>query len=108
MDHPRGRGARVRIGLKGRVGLSYVSTPVPDVTVTPLLPDQNRENIMLGIGVPLGATWTLDAAYEYVNTQGRRGRIVNRTSESQTAADLNAGWYQLSANILSVSLKANF
>jgi hypothetical protein len=43
-----------------------------------------------------------------VNTQGRRGRVVDRTSESQTAADLNGGWYQLSANILSVSLKANF
>lgn len=63
---------------------------------------------MLGAGVPLGATWSLDAAYEFVNTQGRRGRVVDRTSESQTAAELNTGWYQLHANILSVSLKANF
>jgi long-chain fatty acid transport protein len=85
-----------------------VNTPVPDVTVTPLLPDQNRQNIMLGAGIPLGPTWTLDAAYMYVNTQGRRGRIVNRTSETQTAAELNTGWYQLSANILSVSLKAEY
>ncbi len=63
---------------------------------------------MLGVGVPMGATWSLDAAYEFVNTQGRRGRVLNRTSESQTAADLNTGWYELTANILSVSLKANF
>jgi long-chain fatty acid transport protein len=95
-------------GIKGRIGASYVSSPVPDVTVTPLLPDQNRENIMLGAGFPLGATWSLDAAYEFVNTQGRRGRVVDRTNETQTAADLNTGWYQLHANILSVSLKANF
>ena len=81
---------------------------MPDVTVTPLLPDQDRQNIMLGAGFPLGPTWTLDAAYMYVNTQGRRGRVVNRTSETQTAAELNTGWYQLSANILSVSLKADF
>ena len=95
-------------GVRGRAGFTYVSTPVPDVTVTPLLPDQNRENFMLGAGFPLGATWTLDAAYTYVNTSGRRGRVVNRSSESQTAADLNSGWYQLSANILAVSLKASY
>ena len=95
-------------GIKGRAGFSWVNTPVPDVTVTPLLPDQNRQNIMLGAGIPLGATWTLDAAYMYVNTQGRRGRVVNRSSETQTAAELNTGWYQLSANILSVSLKAEY
>lgn len=95
-------------GIKGRAGFSWVSTPVPDVTVTPLLPDQDRQNVMIGAGVPLGPTWTLDAAYMYVNTQGRRGRVVDRTSETQTAADLNTGWYQLSANILSVSFKADF
>jgi hypothetical protein len=44
----------------------------------------------------------------FVNTQGRRGRVVDRTSDSQTAAELNSGWYQLTANILSVSLKANY
>ena len=68
-------------GIKGRAGLSWVSTPVPDVTVTPLLPDQDRQTVMLGAGVPLGPTWSLDAAYMYVNTQGRRGRVVNRTNE---------------------------
>jgi len=81
---------------------------VPDQSVFPLLPDQDRQNFMIGAGVPLGATWSLDAAYEYVNTQGRRGRVDQRTSESQTAAELNSGWYQLSANILSLSFKANW
>ena len=95
-------------GVKGRIGFSYVSTPVPDQSVFPLLPDQDRQNFMIGAGVPLGATWSLDAAYEYVNTQGRRGRVDQRTSESQTAAELNSGWYQLSANILSLSFKANW
>jgi long-chain fatty acid transport protein len=95
-------------GVKGRAGFTYVSTPVPDVTVTPLLPDQDRENFMIGAGFPLGATWSLDAAYMFVNTQGRRGRVVDRTSTSETAAELNSGWYQLTANILSVSFKANY
>ena len=95
-------------GIKGRAGLSYVSTPVPDYSVSPILPDQNRQNLMLGAGFPLSAMWTLDAAYEFVNTMGRRGRVDNRTSTSQTAAQLNSGWYELTANILSVSFKANW
>jgi long-subunit fatty acid transport protein len=92
--------------VKGRLGFSYVSTPVPDFSVAPTLPDQNRYNGMLGAGIPLGATWSLDAAYELVYTSGRRGRVDSRTSESQTAAELNSGTYQLWANILSVSFKA--
>lgn len=95
-------------GIKGRVGFSYVSTPVPDFSVASILPDQDRQNFMLGAGVPLGATWSLDAAYEYVNTQGRAGRVDARESTGQTAAMLNSGWYQLSANILSLSVKANW
>lgn len=95
-------------GIKGRLGYSFVSTPVPDVSVAPTLPDQNRQNFMLGAGFPLGPTWSMDAAYEHVYTPGRRGRVDNRTDESQTAADLNSGSYVLSANILSISLKANW
>ncbi|HUO51360.1 MAG TPA: outer membrane protein transport protein [Gemmatimonadaceae bacterium] len=95
-------------GLKGRLGYSYVSTPVPAVSVDPTLPDQDRHNFMIGAGVPLGATWTLDAAYMLVYTAGRRGRVDDRTSESQTAEELNSGNYQLWANILSVSFKASW
>ena len=92
----------------GRAGFSYVNTPVPDETVTPLLPDMNRYNFNLGAGIPLGPRFTLDAAYLRVEAKGRRGRIVERTDVSQTALDLNTGFYRLNANIFSVSLKANF
>jgi long-chain fatty acid transport protein len=96
------------VGIKGRVGFAYASSPAPDVTVTPLLPDMNRRNYSLGLGVPITPHYTLDATYLHVDTSGRRGRIIERLSESQTAAQLNSGFYELSADVLSLSLRANF
>jgi len=99
-------------GFRGRVGFDWIDSPAPDVTVTPLLPDMNRRNYSLGIGLPVGASYTLDASYLHVDTSGRRGRIVERTegspAESETAAELNSGFYTLNANVVSLSLKVNF
>jgi len=52
----------------------------------------------------------LDAAYAHIFTSGRRGRIDERAtgSTSAQALALNSGFYTLSANIFSLSLKANF
>lgn len=99
-------------GFRGRVGFDWIDSPAPDVTVTPLLPDMNRRNYSLGIGLPVGASYTLDASFLHVDTSGRRGRIVERTDgspqASETAAQLNSGFYTLNANVLSLSLKVNF
>jgi long-chain fatty acid transport protein len=91
-----------------RFGFAGVATPAPDVTVTPILPDQDRANYTAGLGIPLTKSLTLDASYAYVWTPGRRGTIEPRTSRSQTAAMINDGIYNLSANIISITLKASF
>jgi long-chain fatty acid transport protein len=105
------------IGIKGRVGYNFIHSPAPDITVTPLLPDMNRNNYTVGIGVPLSPRYTLDAGYLRVDTGGRRGRIVEREAPnpidsspapSQTAAQLNSGFYTLDANVFSLSVRANF
>jgi long-chain fatty acid transport protein len=98
---------RFGMGIAGRAGFSFAQTPAPDVTVTPLLPDMDRYNFNLGVGIPLGARFALDAGYLRVETEGRRGRIVERTSRAQTATQLNSGAFgALTANIFSLSLKA--
>jgi long-subunit fatty acid transport protein len=105
----------VRAGLEHRLfdaiplraGFSAVTSPAPDVTVTPLLPDQDRRNYMLGFGLPI-SRYMLDFAYLKVDTDGRRGRIAERESRDQTATELNSGFYRLDANILSLSLRAQF
>ncbi len=92
----------------GRAGFNFVQTPVPDVTVTPLLPDMDRYNLTVGVGVPMTDHVSLDATYLRVESKGRRGRIVERTSRTQTAADLNSGFYTLDANIWSLSFNVHF
>lgn len=92
----------------GRVGYSYAETPAPDATVTPLLPDMNRRNVSAGVGIPFGSMYHVDLGYVHVNTPGRRGRIVERLSEAQDAQRLNSGVYDLKADVISLSLNANF
>ena len=93
---------------KLRGGFVGAQSAAPAATVTPLLPEQDRNYWTLGVGVPFAKRWVVDAGYAHVATPGRRGRITERASESQTAAQLNTGVFDLSANIFSLTLKANF
>lgn len=93
---------------KIRAGFVGASSAAPAETVTPLLPEQDRTYWTIGVGIPFAQRWAVDAAYARVNTPGARGRIVERLSESQTAAQLNTGVFHLSANIFSLTVKANF
>jgi long-chain fatty acid transport protein len=95
-------------GITGRGGFSYATTPAPPVTVTPLLPDMNRYNGAVGLGIPVARALSVDASYLHVFTQGRRGRITERTDPTQTAAELNSGFYDLAADVFSVSLRLHF
>jgi long-chain fatty acid transport protein len=107
----------IRVGLEHRMingfalrgGLAAAASAAPDETVTPLLPEMDRSYGMLGAGIPMGR-FGLDAAYAHIFTSGRRGRIDERAtgSTSAQALALNSGFYTLSANIFSLSLKANF
>jgi long-chain fatty acid transport protein len=95
-------------GITARAGFSYATTPAPPVTVTPLLPDMNRYNGAVGLGIPLTRGVALDAGYLHVFTAGRRGRIVERTSPAETAADLNSGFYDLAADVFTLSLRLHY
>ena len=95
-----------RVTVRG--GYAYVRAAAPPETVTPLLPDMDRRHYTVGFGVPFMDRYWLDAAYLRVDTEGRRGRVVERDSRAQTADDLNGGFYQLKANIFSLSVRAQF
>jgi long-chain fatty acid transport protein len=91
-----------------RAGFAGVAAAAPDETVTPLLPDQDRANYAIGAAFPVLSHWVIDAGYVRVQTPGRRGRIDERTSPNQTAAQLNTGVYTLNANIFTVGIKTTF
>jgi long-chain fatty acid transport protein len=97
-------------GVKLRAGFSATAAAAPDETVTPLLPEQDRALGMIGAGLPFAGRFVLDATYAHIFTPGRRGRIDERPtgSTTQQAIALNSGSYSLSANILSLTLKASF
>ena len=90
-----------------RAGFAAAASAAPDVTVTPLLPEQDRSYGTIGFGYPIMSRLTVDGAYMHIHTPGRRGRLDERTSASQTADQLNNGAYTLRANIFALSLKAS-
>ncbi len=93
-----------------RAGFAAAASAAPPETVTPLLPEMDRELGMIGGGLPLMGGFVLDAAYSHIFTQGSRGRIDERTTgmTSAQALALNSGSYTLNANIFSFSLKYAF
>ena len=105
----------VRFGVEHRLvggatlrgGVAAAAAAAPDVTVTPLLPEQDRSYATIGGSYPLTRTLTAEAAYMRIFTPGRRGRLDER-APGQTAEQLNIGSYTLRANIVSLSLKASF
>ena len=101
---------RTLTGFALRGGLAAATSAAPDETVTPLLPEMDRGYAMFGAGIPFMSKYALDASYAHIFTSGRRGRIDERATGTTTAQALalNSGFYTLSANIFSLSLKANF
>jgi len=98
-------------GWKLRAGFAGVASAAPPETVTPLLPEQDRAYYTVGAGIPFMKTWSLDASFAHIATPGARGRIVDRSDKVNTTAtadQMNTGVYTLSANVFSVTLKANF
>lgn len=95
-------------GAQLRLGFSGVASAAPDETVTALLPEQDRSYASIGGSYPLMSNVTIEGAYLRVMAAGKRGRIVERTSRTQTAQQLNSGVYDLSANVFSISLKATY
>lgn len=101
---------RLSGGSALRAGFAAITSAAPPETVTPLLPEMDREVGSIGGYLPLMGGLGIDAAYSHVFTQGSRGRIDERAagSTSAQALALNSGAYALSANIWSASLKYSF
>jgi len=91
-----------------RLGISGVTSAAPDYTVTPLLPEQERAYYTIGGAYPLSSVFTVDGAFAYISTLGRRGRTGGRANTTLGATQVNNGVYSLSAYIFSLSLKASF
>jgi long-chain fatty acid transport protein len=90
-----------------RGGYLYHSGAAPAETVTPLLPEGQRNEFTLGTTVKLAAALSADLAYQYIRQNDRRGRTREPLVGAATTG-LNNGLYNFYAHLFGVSLSYAF
>ena len=80
----------------------------PDQSVTPLLPEGNRWEATAGLGIKLMPQLRLDLAYQYLQQQDRRGRVMDPPAGIAPTPAMNTGLYSFKANLFGASLALGF
>ena len=89
-------------------GYIYHTAAAPAETVTPLLPEGKRNEFTGGIGYSFGGRYRVEAAYQYLDQQKRRGRTREFPSGVTPTLDLNNGLYTFNAHLFGLTLTAGF
>ena len=93
-------------GLTLRGGYTYNTSAAPEETVTPLLPESDRNQFTVGLGYQFTPGFGVDLSYQYLDQNDRRGR-VRELPENFTEADVaatNSGLYTFSGHLLGATL----
>ncbi|HEU5261148.1 MAG TPA: outer membrane protein transport protein [Gemmatimonadales bacterium] len=91
-----------------RGGYLYHEGAAPAETVTPLLPEGNRNEFTAGFTVKLARGLTGDLAYQYIRQNDRRGRTRETRFNQPPTTLLNHGVYTFYAHLFGVSLSYAF
>ena len=101
-------------GLEGRAGFIYNTAASPDHTVTPILPEAERQLYTAGLGYRMGPIQA-DIYYNFVNQADRRGRVRSDlpgpgepTSPESIVEQLNVGVYSTTAHLVGLTLSYVF
>lgn len=89
-----------------RAGYIYNTAAEKDFSVSPFLPEAERNYYSLGFGYRFGESLGLDVGYQLVDQDSRRGRVRGRApglTEAELEA-LNVGVYDVEASVLNVTL----
>jgi len=87
-----------------RGGYLYHDGAAPTQTVTPLLPEGDRNEFTGGFTVKLAPGLTGDFAYQYVKQNDRRGRTREPLFNQAPTIGMNNGVYNFYAHLFGVSL----
>lgn len=90
-----------------RGGYLHHGGAAPAETVTPLLPEGQRNEFTVGTTVKLAAALSADLAYQYIRQADRRGRTREPLVGAPTTG-LNNGLYDFQAHLFGVSLSYAF
>mgnify|MGYP006269320875 CR=1 FL=1 len=90
-----------------RTGYLFNQAAAPDETVTPLLPENDRNHVTVGVGWQPTDLLEVNVAYQLLNQNDRRGR-TRALREGETAADANSGLYSFGANLFGATVTFRF
>lgn len=94
-------------GLDLQAGFIYNTAASPDKSVTPILPEADRQNYSAGLGKRFGPV-RADIFYQYVNQAARRGRVRTALPGDEfidrDPVTLNVGVYDLKAHLVGLTL----
>jgi long-chain fatty acid transport protein len=93
--------------LNLRAGFIFNTAAEKAASVSPLLPENERNYLTAGLGYAFGPL-AIDVGYQHIHQADRRGRVRGRTSFAQTPAQLNSGIYQVHAHVLNATLSYHF
>jgi long-chain fatty acid transport protein len=82
-----------------RAGYLFHTAAAPDVTVTPLLPEGERNEFTIGVGTELSKGLQANLAYQYIRQQDRNGRA---------GTPFNNGLYTFNANLFGAGFSYTF
>jgi len=91
-----------------RGGYVYHEGAAPPETVTPLLPEGDRNEFTGGVTVKLAKGLTGDVAYQYIKQNDRRGRTREPILNGVPTTGMNNGLYTFYAHLFGVSLSYAF
>ena len=87
-----------------RGGFIYNTAATPDETVTPLLPEAERNYITAGLGWRIMPGLRADFGYQWINQADRRGRVTGRPDRTFAAEDLNVGLYSTMGHVFGLTV----
>ena len=86
--------------LTARVGYLFNTDAVPDKTVTPLLPESERNQFTIGLGWHATDAVELNVSYQRLEQNDRRGRVRGARPGEELSTDLNQGLFSFNANLI--------
>jgi long-chain fatty acid transport protein len=89
--------------LTARAGYLYHDAAAPPQTVTPLLPEGERNEFTLGLGARITPTFTVDAAYQYIAQNDRRGRVTEPHTDDFDPIRDNDGLFSFDAHLFALT-----
>ncbi len=98
--------ASSKLVLRG--GYLFHEGAAPPETVTPLLPEANRNEFTAGVGYRFSDRFLIDLAYQFLAQDQRRGRVREPLPGNSPTVALNSGLYSFNAHLFGATVTAHF